>query len=479
MIITRDIIRDDIVIYANDNSYSKKDLCEFINFWKVTLLHRGAQPGDKIGMSFENNEVHYYAILFAAFELGMQVVALHRPNNEKECETPKNNAHLPLDFYIFLTSYLTAADTMLGIKHFKDNSRHHISYGPIDWKLNSNGFRTEQETPIFAQSKDIAFCCTSSGTTGNPKLITYSHQFLFSLAQHNRSALGYTDDDVMMHFSTLNHGGVITLLLPSLMVCHKHHFNTFHHGIDTVKEIVSKCIDAGVTKIFCSNGSMVNCIINDLCNTNRRLPDTTIFLLSFICPTWVRAIKEGRLKSIDSPFGCSEIGGPVFMPRLCRDNVDTFNPKYLGKPLTGFYNTKIVCGQIYTELPNGGDFIFDDNVSGDFHFISKNRLPKVNDRDINPLDIVEILEKYETRYKFEVYVDEFYNEIYLITSSQKLYDMKSEIETEVEGFYHFDAGVYLLYEPRLHETRISHKADSDKLAGIVERYRLTFQKDAV
>jgi hypothetical protein len=224
---------------------------------------------------------------------------------------------------------------------------------------------------------------------------------------------------------------------------------------------------------------MVNCIIHDLCNRDLRMPDTTIFLLSFICPSWVKVIKEGRLKSIDSPFGCSEIGGPVFMPRLCLDNVDTFNPKYLGEPLKGFYDTRIVCGQIHTTLPDGRAFIFDDNVSGDFHFISKNRLPKVNDIDINPLDIIEIVEKYESRYKFEVYVDEFYNEIYLITSSEKLYDMRKTIQNTVEEFYNFNLKIYTIFEPRLHESRITHKADSDKLAGIVERYRLTFLKDAV
>lgn len=477
--ITRDIIRDDIEIYANDNSYSKKDLCEFINYWKAKLLAMGAKPGDKIGMSFVNSEVHYYATLFAAFELGMQVVSLHRPNNEKECQSPKNNAHLPLDFYIFLESYLTAADSMLGIKHFKDNSKQCISYGPLEWKLNNNNFRSTEETPIYAQPQDIAFCCTSSGSTGDPKLITYSHQFLYSLSQYNRSALGYEDDDVMMHFTTLNHGGVITLLLPSLMTCHKHYFNTFAHGIDTVHETVLKCIDAGVTKIFCSNGSMVNCIINDLHRRNLSLPNTTIFLLSFICPSWVGAIKEGRLKSIVSPFGCSEIGGPVFLPYLSIDNVDTFNPKYLGKPTTGFYDTRIICGHIHTSLPNGGDFIFDDLVTCDFHFVSKNRLPKINDMDINPLDIIEIVERYESRYNFEVYVDEIYNEIYIITSSSKLNDMREAIEKIVEEFYHHNLTVVLIHDPYLHETRISHKADKEKLSGIVERYRLTIQKDAV
>lgn len=478
MIITRDIIRDD-AIFITDKAYTKKDLCEFINYWKDKLLSMGAQPGDKIGISLDNIEIHYYALLFASFELGMQVVSLHRPNSQKECETPKSNAHLPLDFYFYLDYYLTVKDSVLGIKHFKDNSKKCISYGPLEWKLHRDSFRSTQETPVYAQPKDIAFCCTSSGTTGKPKLITYSHMFLYELSRHNRSVLNYREDDVMMHFSTLNHGGVIALLLPALMMCHKHHFNTFTHGIDTVNEIVDYCIENGVTKVFCSNGSIVKCFVGTLRIRDLKMPNATIFLLSFICPTWVDAIKEGRLKSIVSPFGCSEIGGPVFLPYLSIDNVDTFNPKYLGKPLTGFYDTRIVCSHIHTTLPNGSHFIFDDLVTGDFHFISKNRLPKINDIDINPLDIIEIVEKYESRYVFEVYVDEIYNEIYLISGSQNLYNNRSTVVDKVKEYYLGNVPVTMIYEARLHDTRISHKADTDKIKKIVERYRLTIQKDAV
>ena len=102
MIITRDIIRDD----ATFNGYSKQDLCEFINYWKVKLIDLGAKPGDKIGLSFENSEIHYYALIFASFELGLKIVTLHRPNSEAEAKSPKSNAHLPLDYFVYLKEYL-------------------------------------------------------------------------------------------------------------------------------------------------------------------------------------------------------------------------------------------------------------------------------------------------------------------------------------------------------------------------------------
>ena len=65
------------------------------------------------------------------------------------------------------------------------------------------------------------------------------------------------------------------------------------------------------------------------------------------------------------------------------------------------------CG-IYTSR-KGEKFVFDDIVreaDEGVYFISKNRLPKINDIDINTLDIIELIET--SRYLYEIYVDEVY-----------------------------------------------------------------------
>ena len=478
MIITRDIIRDD----ATFNTHSKHDLCEFINYWKVKLLDLGAKPGDKIGLSFDNAEIHYYAIIFAAFELGMRVISLHRPNSEKECLSPKSNAHLPLDYFVYLNHYLSSPLTSQAIRHFRKNSTHLISYGRLEWETSCDSFRSSQETPVYAQPNDIAFCTTSSGTTGDPKLITYTHQFLYDLCHHNWKDLRYNENDRMVHFSNLNHGGVITLLLPSLMICKEHHFKTFYHGFDTVYGYVKDCVKDNITKIFFANGGEVNCFLASMREHNVKMPDLSIFLLSFISPAWKEYIKNGHLKSIMSPFGCSEVCGPVFMPYLDINNVDTFNPKFLGKPLSGFYDTRIENNRIYTKV-NGEEFVFDDIVNetqDGVYFVSKTRLKKINDIDINPLDIVELVEKYYSRYLLEVYVDEVYNELYIISSSKSLHEMKEAIKSIVKSFYFGNVELTdIIYDPKLHDTLINHKADKDKLKGIVEKYRLTFHKNSL
>ena len=182
-------------------------------------------------------------------------------------------------------------------------------------------------------------------------------------------------------------------------------------------------------------------------------------------------------------FGCSEVGGPVFVPRLDADNVDYFNPRYLGKPTNNFYRTIVANGNIYISTSYTGIFKFDDVVEekpNGYYFVSKNRLQKINDIDINPLDIIEILERYTTRYKFEIYIDEIYNQLYILTTDKNVYEQKEKIKAEIDSFYQENVTVTdIILEPELYEATISNKADKDKLAGIVERFRLTSQKNSI
>ena len=225
-IITRDWINDDIVLHADINkaevlvnTYTKQDLCEFINYWKIKLLSHGAKRGDKIGTCIIPSDIHSTAIKFAAFELGMSMVVLHRPNNEKECQTPKSNAHLPLDFLIFFTSYLTSPVLATAMRHYKKNTKTVISYGLLEWETKKHTFRSTEETPILTQPGDIALLCNSSGTTGTPKLIAHSHEYLYDLSSNNGEELGYDPDDNYLHLSSLNHGATLALVLPSYRIC--------------------------------------------------------------------------------------------------------------------------------------------------------------------------------------------------------------------------------------------------------------------
>jgi acyl-coenzyme A synthetase/AMP-(fatty) acid ligase len=470
--ITRDWIRNDAVFYTENEAaglkvYSRSDLCEFINYWKIKFLDLGAKRGDKIGISMDNSEIHYYAMLFASFELGMKVVTLHRPSNENECSNPRSNAYLPLDIFVYFNSYLSNPKISTAIRHYRDNSKITLAYGKLEWETLSGDFRSIIETPILAQPDDELFCCTSSGTVDDPKLISYTHKYLFDLCLTNWRDLGYLSTDKIMHLASLNHGGMITLLLPSLAICKEHYFMRMIDPNDQLRiDFLNICVKQEISRIICSSGSVIEKLINAMHGRNIKLPDTTIMMLSFIDPYWVPAVKEGYLRKIESIFGCTEIGGPVFIPSLTC-GTENFNPLFLGKPINGFFKTEIIDGRIHA---NG--HVFDDIVEekdDGVYFISKNRLRKINDVDINPIDVYGLMSSYTARYLYEIYVDEVRNRLFIITSDEVLIEMGYIVENLIESFYFGNVPTNLIYEPNLPEASVTHKADRDKLAAIVER----------
>ena len=70
MIISRELINPNIII--NGTSYER--ICQRINKFKHMYLDKGIKQHDSISVTTLNCPNDYYAALFAAWELGIQVI---------------------------------------------------------------------------------------------------------------------------------------------------------------------------------------------------------------------------------------------------------------------------------------------------------------------------------------------------------------------------------------------------------------------
>lgn len=480
--ITRDWLREDAVFYASqilEEKYSKDRVCDIIEYWKEKLLENGAEPGQKIGIVIMPIDIIYTGLLFAIFELGLKLVILNRPNTIEECETPKNNCHLPLDLYVSFSKSISLAQ--IAEEHFLRNTKKAITIDYDDWVLvKQNYVPSVKYTQPLAKPKDKLLLCNSSGTTSNPKLIEHTHEFLHDLCVYNWDKLDLNEDDVVLHLSSINHGASLSVFyLPALRICKTHHFHlpldVSNRAGDYFGMMYRSCKKYGITKLLSPNGRTTDGLIEAIENSEEGLPDATIIVVSFINPKWLKTVKSGKLKKIISAFGCSETGGPLFISHIDKNtDVNTFDPKYLGHPTVGFYDTKQVEGLLSVYLNHYDKTIITEDIvkqnDEGFWFVSKNKLRKINDQDVNPIMIVEAIEHLGSRTKFEVVVDEIYNELYIVTDDKGLIDNKEEVKRIV--FNLFQGNIELtdiIYMENFEHATVAVKPDRDKLLEFINK----------
>jgi hypothetical protein len=457
-IITRKWIRPDSVFHTANETYTFEQLALSINHWKERLLKERITPGQKIGIAIPSYELSYLAITFAAFELGLKMVILTRPMNEKDCVSAKCLAHLPLDMFIYglpdAPEYNFAVDFFI---------RH--SWKSIRLEPNYVAF-SDNDVGVYATPDSDLLLCTSSGTTGKPKLISQTHSFLYDLCSMNWEQLGFNQDDSAIHLESFNHGSSICIFfLPSMLVCKEHYlFASVVTDADKgyYYNVMKFCERKGITKILSPNGLATDSLLSTLESGEIDASAVTMMILSFINPKWLNAVKSGSIKKIVSVFGCSETGGPLFLPYIDK-NTEKFDPRSLGKPCNDFYKITTPDNMLTVKMPDGRVIETGDYVTEDFYFVRKNKLPRINDIDINSFDLIELLERKYSRSRFEIVVDEISNLLYIVTEDESMLS-DCDIGNDISSFYMKRVELAdIIHIPNLGDMSVSIKPDHGKL----------------
>jgi acyl-CoA synthetase (AMP-forming)/AMP-acid ligase II len=452
MIITRDWINDDITL-TTTKSYSKNDLIGMINYWKHRLLNEGASYGDKIGIAIPSMEVSHIAVSFAAYELGLRQVILSKPTTEQECKNPKCNSHLPLDLFV----YCLPKD-----QSFEIAKNHYIRNSKISIEIPSSFDEQSQiDTKVLCNENTDILLCTSSGTTGDPKLISQTHKFFFDLCSFNWSVLGFSNESRILHLSSFNHGSSLGVFyLPTLHVC-KEHFFYFNAVTNKSMEysIINMCHQKQITHMLSPNASMTDALISVIENFEFDLSNLTIMVLSFINPRWEKIVKKGKIKKIVSIFGCSETSGPLFLPTLDQ-YTENFSPRNLGEPVIGFHKIEVKDSHLLVTMPDDSVIDTGDIVTDDYHLIGKSKLPRIDDVEINVLDVIELIEQLASRNRFEVVIDEVQNIIFILTEVSL---DSIAIENLLKDYYGIIMPIRIVEMPNLSMFITGIKPDREKI----------------
>lgn len=445
-LITREIINKNLVVkslfYSKfNNSFTLEELnyqqlIDYIDRAKTYLiLEKNCQVGDKVLLA-SNQWPEYLVWFFAVSELGMSFIVSDYPALDNSLSVANK------------LSLYGKIDHIIGEEHSRnifllpDNYQKSL----ITWDCFRHYENKECKNLIRASPQDILLYSTSSGTTSTPKIIKHTHEFFYNLLERNARLYNLKELDRCLHTKGLHHGSVTGVyFLPTIKYCSYHYYakitidcttpgtSTPQNWVDMLqKENINRCL-------------MFYDMIDNFCDLasleSKKHDNHTAFVLAKINQKHLNIIVKKFGYKIVSIFGCTETSGPLFLPEININNVDSYNLDNFGPVLDNFYKISVDDeNNLTVEMPNGEKILTGDKffiVKNNFIFHGRENLYRINGRAfyLNLLiQVVEQITGLKNLIDFDIVVDQEFNQIYIrLDNDKNLEKLNARISKKIKG----------------------------------------------
>jgi acyl-CoA synthetase (AMP-forming)/AMP-acid ligase II len=303
MIVSRDLVSKNFDCVEGN----KADLVGKIDTWKH-ILHEQckAKKGESILIGLVVVNIDYLAICIAAAELSLKIVVVdyNRSDDFKDIEFYDSKTTLLSPIDIFLHD-IPSDDLSECNKHnfFVNCAVRSYNIHEDIKRIYPTAKQLVELNKIQPDPSDIILRCTSSGTTGTPKIVEHTHEFMAAISKRNSKKFA----GKCVHIKNLNHGSSIAVyLLPSLIsdAVTEHVFYDVDEDIEFdgfVKDMEQH--KENLEYIIFPYPYMIDKFIDASVRQNIAWPVLNVQTLSYIQDSAKQAIQQGTFKSITSIFG--------------------------------------------------------------------------------------------------------------------------------------------------------------------------------
>ena len=389
-LITREAINENIIFHSRKHR-SFDDLCYKIDGYKNLLEKKyNVKEGDSVLNAL--NGLDAIAFFIASCELGMVTIVTSVPplikdkffDSGKTWIDAKTKQVMPIDYFVVRSN---REEYIPKDMFFKEVSEHMISMNTL---MELDDFSPNHT--INAKPDSIIMRCTSSGTTGTPKRIEHTHQFMRSLCDRNSEQFYGT---IAGNRKFLHGSSFATYFLPTLMSKDVTDIHTIGYTTNIHKTINQNVLDNIDHIQFPYTDEIQYFLDQDI-----SYPHLTVYTLAAIRPEWVQYVGT-KVKDIISMYGMSETSGPVLINKA--SNYEFAPNKFY--PMDDFYNLDIVDGHLSVNQYVSSDKFTKQGTAYLFH--GRDDLIRINDVELP-------LQQYNSYVENgEVIVDSLYNKIYL------------------------------------------------------------------
>ena len=190
--------------------YTYADYADRVCRLSAALARLGLKKGDRVG-TFAWNSHRHLEVYFAAPLMGMVLHTVNIRLSPQDIAYIVNHAEdqvLIVDASLWSLLEPLKKD-LKSVKHFivmRDTPTAEIPSGTLDYEALVADARPVTEWPKLDET-DAAGMCYTSGTTGHPKGVVYSHRgvFLHCFASSTVDVLGICERDVILHIVPMFH----------------------------------------------------------------------------------------------------------------------------------------------------------------------------------------------------------------------------------------------------------------------------------
>lgn len=455
MIITRDIINRDIKYFDRTQLNLHKDfdfagLSSMVDAYKNLFMSKGASKGKSVVIGNPAN-TSQIALVLACAELGLTIMIVGNPllpgTKPEDYIRMRGNIDsklkklLPIDYFILDNQQSTNK-----FEVFSDVCRYTIliENEKLDYTPNNT---------IYADDTTLLIKCTSSGTTGEPKVLSHTHAFMYELV-HRNSKQFYGN---MGMLSNLAHGSSIAVyFLPGLVSKDvKSYYNLPNIDLATISKILHN-----------QNASLDHLLvpytvfIDDFFTTDHKLSGCVLHTLGMIRKSWVKELYSGRIKDIVSIFGTNETSGPFLLnkasdPEFAEDTYFEIDDFYKLN-LSGNYGLEVIMPIYETSVRTHDTFYKQGNK---FVHVGRSNLYRINDLEI---DVNKYQIEVDRLIKGEIIVDTKKDNIYLviwedIVDLSKIDYINARMKNDSNGLHFISKYAKLNYSDYLNGVKIDRE----------------------
>ena len=481
-ILSRNFLHPDIQF--QDDEAGLKQFQEFedtITFWK-TILYEGynLRSGDLVSIWDASIRFDYICLFIAAAELGLRLVLVPDKPTSPDGKTAKLDAIVQQYGKIKVTLIDTVSESQPAVLAAAHRYSEKIVQTEIfnTYTISDHSIYLDLKEKIFAKPDSDVIITTTSGTTGEPKLATYTHQQLYRIGKRNVNAYGY-EDAITCHSRNMHHSFVLLAhFLPSLTGTKYHYTKVIAEQSSEEKMLdFAKFInDNHITKLVVSYKMLLDSLLRSMINANMQFSHSVDLIVGgfYVTEDYVDKLIKTNTNSLISTFGSNETFGPLFLRKVYQTTpVEGFEINCLGNVCDDFYKLVLTTdNKLTVECPAlfNNSVLLDEGFkfrsNGDVLHMGRDNFYRIDHKDFSFKDLDNITQNHVNG-KYTITVDIPYQRLYLVVWSGSVdFDLLNNEVNEVIGLK-FEAWAELDSE----EYNNEFKLDQDKIRNYFRNQR--------